>query len=667
MFSFLKSCAPTRRRNVRRFQTQKLGFEVLEHRRLLAVTFNSGTGAIVIAGTASADSATISMVDSSTVRADLNGSQRDFALNDVSSVSFYGYGGNDTFTNSSAVVSMVFGGDGDDMLYGGWGADTLNGNNGNDTIYGYGSNDTINGGDHNDTIYGGNGVDTIYGGNGTDVLYGELGDDSVSGSAGNDTIYGGDGADRLFGISGTNTLHGGDGNDVLFGGTGTDELNGNAGNDNLRGDSGNDTINGGDGEDYAHGQGGNDIINGDADDDILLGGDGTDTLTGGSGADLILGEDDNDTVNGGDGEDRLYGGAGDDTLNGDADADRIVGSDGNDILNGGAGDDSISGNQDDDTVNAGTGADLVLGGPGADRLNGDDGADRIFGESGADYITGGNGDDRLDGGDDNDRIYGEADIDRIWGRDGNDGLFGGIGSGDTIIGNAGSDRFMIWDGDIMSDRGTDEAQLEFVNETADWTEAEIQIVDEGLHQLMEAAETSLIIRDSLDEDPVPYSKWASLGGAAGINSLTTYWSFSNGVETYTYDREIQFAEFDENDLWESYQATMTAIHEVGHSWDSVAEIENVLAGEGHIWTDFMAVSQWTDVDPGSSSFSVSNDGQWWYDSSSEFAYNYGRTNPYEDWATIFEAKFDPYFASEQERLADKLFYFDQLMAAFHNV
>ena len=65
----------------------------------------------------------------------------------------------------------------------------------------------------------------------------------------------------------------------------------------------------------------------------------------------------------------------------------------------------------------------------------------------------------------------------------------------------GSDRFLIWTGDTMVDRNDLEAQLRFVDETGNWSETEIQVVDEGLRTLHEEAETALIIRDSLDTDP----------------------------------------------------------------------------------------------------------------------------------------------------------------------
>jgi hypothetical protein len=303
----------------------------------------------------------------------------------------------------------------------------------------------------------------------------------------------------------------------------------------------------------------------------------------------------------------------------------------------------------------------LYGGNGNDSLYGDAGSDNLYGQNGNDFLAGGSENDLLDGGADNDRLFGQSGADSLLGGSGDDGLFGGIGGGDQISGNDGSDRFMIWAGDVMLDRQVTEAQIEFRNETSNWNETEIEIIDRGLQWLQDQAQTALVIRDSLDTDPVIYSKWADLGGAVGINYLTTYYHSQTG---YTYDREIQFLEWNENSSYQNEQAILTAIHEVGHSWDSVLEIENVLSGHGPIWTNFLAESMWTDSNPHSSQFLSSYDGQWWYIQDAVFAYDYGRTNPYEDWATIFEAAYDAESAAPVPGLAAKLAIFNQLMSAF---
>jgi hypothetical protein len=38
----------------------------------------------------------------------------------------------------------------------------------------------------------------------------------------------------------------------------------------------------------------------------------------------------------------------------------------------------------------------------------------------------------------------------------------------------------------------------------------------------------------------------------------------------------------------------------------------------------------------------SGDGQWWHLKTAEFVRGYGKTNPYEDWATVWEYYFDEF-------------------------
>ena len=54
----------------------------------------------------------------------------------VTDIVFNGYGGNDTFTNKTAINCEAHGGDGDDTLIGGYGFNYLYGDAGNDTLTG---------------------------------------------------------------------------------------------------------------------------------------------------------------------------------------------------------------------------------------------------------------------------------------------------------------------------------------------------------------------------------------------------------------------------------------------------------------------------------------------------------------------------------------------------
>lgn len=98
---------------------------------------------------------------------------------------------------------------------------------------------------------------------------------------------------------------------------------------------------------------------------------------------------------------------------------RINGVSGNDTIYGGAGSDRIAG---------GRGNDLIYGNDGNDRLHGEDGTDSIFGGAGNDVLWGGRGNDSLEGG------------------EGNDLIGGVLGDGNTLVGGAGNDRFVVKEG-----------------------------------------------------------------------------------------------------------------------------------------------------------------------------------------------------------------------------
>jgi Ca2+-binding RTX toxin-like protein len=148
--------------------------------------------------------------------ATLNGQTKSFNPAAVAKVTFYGYGGDDSFANDTAVPAVAYGGDGNDVLKGGGGRDYLYGGAGNDSVQGMGGNDVVSGQEGNDTVDGGLGHDWVYGGDGSDKLYGGTGDDRLYGGAGNDYLSGGTGDDWLFGGLGFDLLLGGPGTNQLF-------------------------------------------------------------------------------------------------------------------------------------------------------------------------------------------------------------------------------------------------------------------------------------------------------------------------------------------------------------------------------------------------------------------------------------------------------------------
>jgi Ca2+-binding RTX toxin-like protein len=216
----------------------------------------------------------------------------------VTDIVFNGYGGNDTFTNKTAINCEAHGGDGDDTLIGGYGYNYLYGDAGNDTLTGSDFGNRIEGGAGNDTITSGAMADTIFGGDGDDTIDAGNGNNYVDGGIGKDSIKCGIGDDSIVGGDGDDAIDAGAGNDLVYGGNGNDFILGNAGNDTLYGEAGNDTIDGGVGA------------------DIVRGGAGNDTLYGQKGNFYGRGADENylgegDKVYGDDGDDILYVGMND--------------------------------------------------------------------------------------------------------------------------------------------------------------------------------------------------------------------------------------------------------------------------------------------------------------------------------------------------------------------
>jgi hypothetical protein len=108
----------------------------------------------------------------------------------VTAVTFFGYQGNDTLVNQTAVATVAYGHEGTDTFWGGTGIDQLLGGEGDDELHGGASNDVLRGGDGDDDLYGDAGRDQLFGEAGADYLDG--GHDFVS-----DILTGGLGIDHF--------------------------------------------------------------------------------------------------------------------------------------------------------------------------------------------------------------------------------------------------------------------------------------------------------------------------------------------------------------------------------------------------------------------------------------------------------------------------------------
>jgi Ca2+-binding RTX toxin-like protein len=344
-------------------------------------------------------------------------------------------------------------------------------------------------------------------------------------------------------------------------------------------------------------------------------------------ADLIVfqGNDGNDRFDNDDTTLRVIadGGVGNDVLDGSNQADELTGGIGDDTLLGAGGDDELSGS---------SGNDVLEGSSGNDDLNGSTGNDRLYGGSGDDELSGSSGDDYLSGG---------SGVDDLSGGSGRDGLLGGVGDGDSVTGGSGQDRFLDWtntifgDGETRTDVAAEDAVVFFRNDGAQlvllgsnmgwteysagsWSESQIESVDKGLATLQNQTGNTRLLKTSGGGSLTFHKAGSADGDPAGG------WNSGGGSITLTNAGAVSDANLQR-----------VAIHEVAHNWDE----------ESPFYTGWLALSGWErniplwhDAFPPTGKVK-SGDGGWWHSSNAQFARNYGKMNPLEDFATSWEAFF----------------------------
>ncbi|MEM8668072.1 MAG: hypothetical protein AAGG48_11180 [Planctomycetota bacterium] len=112
---------------------------------------------------------------------DVDTTDRDYDLDDVTLIVFYGFSGNDTFYNNTNIPCRAYGGAGIDVLWGG---------SNDDDLYGGPDSDWLYGEDGNDDLFGERGMDGLFGGDGEDYLKAGLGEDEyyILGQGDSDTF-----------------------------------------------------------------------------------------------------------------------------------------------------------------------------------------------------------------------------------------------------------------------------------------------------------------------------------------------------------------------------------------------------------------------------------------------------------------------------------------------
>jgi Ca2+-binding RTX toxin-like protein len=636
-------------------------YQNLEARRVLAgISFDASTGFVTIAGSAGNDFSYVTASSVSQIQVSLTGfTAQTFNTSEVNRIFFYGLDGDDFFQNETSIACEAYGGEGNDELYGGEGDDRLAGGPGNDLLKGGGGNDKLFGISGFNQIYGGDGDDELWGGTNNDSLYGEGGNDFINTGGGTNFADGGDGDDIIFsGAAISNFLIGGNGDDYIVGGNGNDRIEGGAGNDRLFGGAGDDNIFGGD------------------DDDFLRGGIGHDFIDGGEGNDTIFGDTGNDEIIGANGNDRLFGGPGNDRILGNAGNDEISGGAGDDELYGGDGDDIIYGGDGDDVVRAGAGNDFVYGQAGNDELFGQDGDDLLNGGSGDDILHGQEGNDRLIGGAGNDRLYGGNGNDFLSAGDGNNSLFGGVHGTNRLVGGSGNNRFLLADSainEVFSFKTGVDVRIVFRNGLDFWTNTEIRVVDDSLHDMHLRSGNTRALRATLTDRPLVFIKDKTLASLRyGTNELatitiTTVNPVTGLPRTITYqEQQIRLPDWDEFNESTNLMVRAEVAREIAYNWASEETMANVHLSLSGIFPRFADYSGWTSVSPPEPllpEYLKSLDNQWWYFKNATFTENFARYNPAADFASVWKFYFDPRVTQAQrDAFFDKLEFIDELFS-----
>jgi hypothetical protein len=184
-------------------------------------------------------------------------------------------------------------------------------------------------------------------------------------------------------------------------------------------------------------------------------------------------------------------------------------------------------------------------------------------------------------------------------------------------GGAGDDRFLDPGGDQLGARYSNDVLIRFRNGSSNWTDLEVENVDQAFAELQERAGTTRILKDTKYSDPLKFIKVDSSPSYSGLNTehYVDYWIF--GID-WTH-REIRIRDWNEGSSSANEDARATVIHEIGHNWDSSLEARSHRSGSQY-WRDFH------DLHEASGNLN-------------DFARAYGQTDAQEDWATCWEVAF----------------------------
>jgi hypothetical protein len=286
----------------------------------------------------------------------------------------------------------------------------------------------------------------------------------------------------------------------------------------------------------------------------------------------------------------------------------------------------------------------------------------IYGDAGNDYIRGEDGDDIVYAGTGDDVISGGLGYDVLYGDGGMDGLIGGPGTGDFLVGGSDSDRYLVFANDTISGLDSQDARILFRNNLNQWTTGEMEVVDVPLQKLHARVDNARLLKDSLSADPIVFEKVSTLPNAASTRNVlsefvTNQYNPATGMfdKIYTYERKIQFSDWDELNTAANKLRESRTYFEFGNNWNSTQEIKAVVPTQQYLWTEFLQESNWINEEPlDFFYYQQSNDGEWWYRTDAKFASTFDYMNPESDWSSIWQVAFDDALAAERGTLVLKL-------------
>ena len=317
----------------------------------------------------------------------------------------------------------------------------------------------------------------------------------------------------------------------------------------------------------------------------------------------------------------------------------------------------------------------LLGGLGNDRVDGQGGDDTINGNFGND----GDGNDFIRGGDGNDRLFGENGDDRLFGEGGNDGLIGGSGGSDFLSGGEDDDRVLVIGDDTFSDRTPNDAQIDFRNGSAVWTNVELRVLDDSFQRLHDVIGNARLLRDPITNQPLVFIKNDTIpvGTHMSQSELVTVTTQSRDPDTgevvsnTILERQYTLAEWDESIAAENTFRVLELPQDIALAWASEEAITNVLPSEITLWNQFLLLTDWIPVvnedgsrnsNPDPEFYQISTDNQWFHLQAGLFAEELVMENPQEDFASIWRLIFEEGREDEKVFLTSKVSFVEDLFS-----